>query len=415
MNFKDIIYEILISENAADKRKTIERAMGFSPAWAEEFFNLNEKHCIWIANTFLDDYSSTQKKMIEKKHGKPIKSESELKKAARVILNTSGPRNLIWKEDYENKYKYILDWLRSPRIADRINVKILNFKTAYEKSRIWHESLETGVNSNYKEENEIIIDYRVNGVGFYWANLNTSTSEEEKQRMGHCGNDSGKVLFSLRSIDEIGDGRSYVTISYDLTKRTLGQMKGPKNRKPKEIFHKYIVDITVNDKYPISGFEKNIYAYETNFQLSDLTEEQLNYIFSKNKEVRYDYLFSDKKKLYELASNSDVILFKQQPTRGVTKQFYGIVNVETLEVVKDYEYLIDESSELTDVIFAGSALFNLKHFKNVKNNDEFIVLLTDPSKGKDKNRKFKIISKEEAKKIIEDNPEERDDENSIAK
>jgi hypothetical protein len=60
-------------------------------------------------------------------------------------------------------------------------------------------------------------------------------------------------------------------------------------------------------------------------------------------------------------------------------------------------------------------LFNLKHFKNVKNNDEFIVLLTDPSKGKDKNRKFKIISKEEAKKIIEDNPEERDDENSIAK
>ena len=123
MNFKDIIYEMLISENAADKRKTIERAMGFSPAWAEEFYQLNEKHCIWIANTFLNDYTSTHKKTIEKKYNKPIKGETELKRAAREILNTSGPRNLIWKEDYENKYKYILDWLTSPRIADRVDLK----------------------------------------------------------------------------------------------------------------------------------------------------------------------------------------------------------------------------------------------------------------------------------------------------
>ena len=102
MNFKDIIYEILINENT-DKKKTIERAMGFSPAWAEEFYKLSEKHCIWVANSFLNDYVVTQKKSIEKKANKRFKEEKDLKKAAREILNTSGPRNLVWKEDYEEK------------------------------------------------------------------------------------------------------------------------------------------------------------------------------------------------------------------------------------------------------------------------------------------------------------------------
>jgi hypothetical protein len=404
MNFKDIIHEMLITENT-DKRKAIERSIGFSPAWADEFYNLNEKYCIWIANSFLNEYIKTHKKTIEKKYNKPIKGEVDLKRAAREILNTTGPRNLIWKEDYEDKYKYIFDWLTSPRIADRVNVKILSFKDAFDKSTIWHESLETGVSSNYKEENEVIIDYRTNGLGFYWANLNTSMSEEEKRRMGHCGNDPGKVIFSLRSVDEIGDGRSHVTISYDPKKKTLGQMKGPKNRKPKEIFFKYIVDIILNKKYPILGFEKNIYAYDTNFQLSDLSDEDQKYIFLNNKDVKIDYLFSDKKKLYELAGNKDVFLFKQHVTKNITKQFYGIVNVETLEVIKDYEYVIDEKSEFTDTIFFGSSWFILKLFKSVKNGDEFIILLTDPTKLKTDNREFKIISKEEAKKMIDENPE----------
>ena len=71
MNFKDIIHEMLITENT-DKRKAIERSIGFSPAWADEFYNLNEKYCIWIANSFLNEYIKTHKKTIEKKYNKPI-------------------------------------------------------------------------------------------------------------------------------------------------------------------------------------------------------------------------------------------------------------------------------------------------------------------------------------------------------
>ena len=412
MNFKDIIYEMLINENT-DKRKAIERAIGFSAQWADEFYQLNEKYCVWVANSFLNDYVLTHKKTIEKKYNKPIKGETELKRAAREILNTTGPRNLIWKEDYEQRYKYIFDWLTSPRIANRVNVKILSFKEALEKSTVWHESLEEGVSTNYTENNEIIIDYRSNGVGFYWANLNTSMSEEEKRRMGHCGNDPGKVIFSLRSIDEIKDGRSHVTISYDPRKKTLGQMKGPKNRKPKSIFFKYIVDIILNEKYPITGFEKNIYGYDNNFHLSDLSDDEQKYIFSKNKEVKMDYLFSDKKKLYVLADDNNVFLFKQQ-VRTNNDQYFGVVNVDTMEVIKDYEYVISENSEFTDTIFVNSSWFVLKDFKSVKTGDEFIILLNDPTSPNKNNREFKFISKETARKLIDDH-NAKDEENSIAK
>lgn len=411
MNFKDIIYEMLINENT-DKRKAIERAIGFSAQWADEFYQLNEKYCVWVANSFLNDYVLTHKKTIEKKYNKPIKGETELKRAAREILNTTGPRNLIWKEDYEQRYKYIFDWLTSPRIANRVNVKILSFKEALEKSTVWHESLEEGVSTNYTENNEIIIDYRSNGVGFYWANLNTSMSEEEKRRMGHCGNDPGKVIFSLRSIDEIKDGRSHVTISYDPRKKTLGQMKGPRNRKPKAIFHKYIIDMILNKKYPIKGFEKNIYGYDTNFHLSDLTDEEQKYIFSKNKDVKMDYLFSDKKKLYVLADNNDVVLFKEQARHA--EPYFGIVNVDNMDIIKDYEYVLNEESEFTDTVFVNSTWFLLKDFKSVKTGDEFIILVNDPTGPNKNSREFKFISKEMATKLIDDH-NTKDEENSIAK
>lgn len=412
MNFKDLIYEILINENT-DKKKTIERAMGFSPAWAEEFYQLSEKHCIWVANSFLNDYVVTHKKSIEKKANKRFKEEKDLKRAAREILNTSGPRNLIWKEDYEEKYKYIFDWLSSPRVASRVNVKILSFKDALEKSTIWHESLETGVSANYNEEHEIILDYRKNGVGFYWANLNTSMSEEEKRRMGHCGNDSGKVLFSLRSIDEIQDGRSHVTISYDPKTHRLGQMKGPQNRKPKQVFFKFIIDMLLNDKYPVVGFDKNIYAYDNNFKLEDLSKDELNHVLSNNREIKLDYVFGDKKRVYTNKDNTDVILFKEDGRSDTTKH-YGVVNVETLEVIKDYEYLLDETSDFTDNYIIDGTWYQMKDFKSVKTNDDFIIfakLGESPSE-----RKFQFLTKQQAQELVDKmSPEEDDDEDSIAK
>jgi hypothetical protein len=411
MNFKDIIYEILINENT-DKKKTIERAMGFSPAWAEAFYQLSEKHCIWVANSFLNDYTVTHKKSIEKKANRNFKDEKDLKRAAREILNTTGPRNLIWKEDYEEKYKYIFDWLINPRIAARVNVKILSFKDALEKSTVWHESLETGVSANYNEENEIILDYRKNGVGFYWANLNTSTSEEERRRMGHCGNDSGKVLFSLRSIDEIQDGRSHVTISYDPKTHKLGQMKGPKNRKPKQIFFKYIIDMLLNNKYPIVGLEKNIYSYDTNFQLNDLDDSQLKNVLLQNRELKIDYLFGDKKKIYMNKDNNDIVLFKEADKSNTTKH-YGVVNIETLEVIKDYEYLLDETSEYSDNYIVDGTWYQLKDFKSVKNSDEFIIFAKLGESQSD--RKFEFLTKQQAQELIDKMSPDDDDEENITK
>lgn len=402
MNFRDVIYEILITENE-DKKKVIQRAMGFSEAWAEEFYRINPKACIWVANSFLNDFIVTHKKDIEKLAKKRFTNEKDIKKFAREYLNQESPKNIIWRQNYEPNYRYIMDWLTNPRIASRVNVKILSFKDALEKSTMWHESLESGVSSNYTEEHEIIIDYRVNGVGFYWANLDTSFSEEEKRRMGHCGNDSGKVIFSLRSIDELKDGRSHVTISFDPKTNKLGQMKGPKNRKPKTIFHKYIIDIVLNDKYPIVGFDKNIYSYDNNFQLNDLTEDQLNYIFSKNREVKIDYIFGDKKKLYPEKNNNNVYLFRET----IGEHYCGIVNIDTLEVIKDFEYEVDDVSDFTDMLHYNKndrpyTVF-LKEFRSVKEKSKSFILSIFVENGQYQN--FSFIDKDEAQDMIDNHDE----------
>lgn len=56
---------------------------------------------------------------------------------------------------------------------------------------------------NYEETNSILVDYRGGKkLGYYWVDLNTTYSEEESGRMGHCGRDYFGDLFSFRSMEE---------------------------------------------------------------------------------------------------------------------------------------------------------------------------------------------------------------------
>jgi hypothetical protein len=385
MKFKNLVNEILVEKRSgviteADRRSVIQSALGFSEAWANEFHNMSEKYSVWIANSF--------KALVKDQLSGSDRDEMM------DTLNKFGPGKVtMWGSQHRSNFEYILDWLTSPRRRENVNLKDLTFSNALEKSREWHQSLESSASSNYKEENEILIDYRTNGIGYYWVNLNTSYSQEEADRMGHCGRDSGTTLFSLRSINQYGDGRSHITSSYNLTNHKINQTKGKKNSKPKSEYYGYIVDLIQNTKYPVKGFHRNSYGAENNFKLSDLDTDTLNSILSKNRDLKIDYFFGDKRKLYTDFNNENIVMFREDLKSDDGK--YGVINIESMEIIKDYEYEVDELSDYTEFLPYHDQIALMKEFKNINSPDSFILFIIE--------RRFKMISKEDAVKELKKN------------
>jgi hypothetical protein len=379
----------IISES--DKRSSIQKALGFSEAWANEFHSINPKLSLWTASTFIDDFLKTKMSSLDNfiKSNKvdPNKSKSSVLN----FLNQQGPGFTIWKTDYKPSYRYIMDWFVSPRRREQVNIKTLTFGDALQKSREWHESLEDKISIGYEEKNKVIINYRDSkGLGFYWVDLKTDFSQEESDRMGHCGRDGGCTLFSLRSVNDIGESRSHITASYRSKEMRLEQIKGRKNSKPKSVYYKYIIDLLLNTEYPVNSLYKKTYGSENNFTLNDLTSDQLNDIFSKNKELKIDYLFGDKKKVNTNRTDDNVVLFYENQKNGN----YGIVNTETSEIIKDYEYVIDENSQYTEFLHfpKNDKVIILRHFVSVKTDDDFIIKIS--------NKLFDFIDKDEADKLL---------------
>lgn len=385
MKFKNLVKEILVENRSgviteADRRSAIQNALGFSEDWANEFHNMSEKYSIWIANSF--------KALVKDQLTGSDRDEMM------DTLNKFGPGKVtMWASQHRGDFEYILDWLTSPRRRENVNLKDLTFSIALEKSREWHQSLESSASSNYKEENEILIDYRTNGVGYYWANLKTSYSDEESKRMGHCGRDIGTNIFSLRSINQYGEGDSHITLSYRLNDQKISQTKGKKNSKPKSEYYGYIVDFLLNNKFPVKGISRSSYGAENNFYLSDLDTDTLNSVMSKNKELKIDYLFGDKKKLYNDVNNEDIVVFREITKDDSGK--YGIINIETTQIIKDYEYEVDELSDYSEFLPYHDQLALMKEFKNVNSPDSFILFIIE--------RRFKMISKEDAIKELQKN------------
>lgn len=385
------IVKNIISES--DKRSSIKSVFGFSDEWADKFHEINPKLSIWVANTFLQDFIKRKMSSLDDsmKTGKVDRGKS--KSSVIDFLNRQGTNFIIWRNEYEPEYRHIMDWVTSPRRREQVNLKNLNFLEALEKSNEWHESLEGSSALNYDEKNEVIIDYRdKDGVGFYWVNLKTDFSQEESDRMGHCGRDSGCILFSLRSLNDVGESRSHITASYNAKEKKLLQIKGRKNSKPKAVYYRYIIDLLTNEQFPVDSLSKSTYRHENNFHLSDLTSDQLDFVFSKRKELKMDYLFGDKKKVNVNKYDPSVVLFKEENPPG----YYGIANIDTLEIIKNYEYNVLDDSPYTEFLSfrdkdGESKVIILKHFKSRKTEDEFIIKIS--------NKLFEFIDKEEATKL----------------
>ena len=190
----------------------------------------------------------------------------------------------------------IMDWVRVGLDGNIKPFKNLSFKELDQKSKEWHDSLKIGEGDiNYVEKNDIIKDFRdENGNGFYWADLNTMDSPEEKARMGHCGKSNYGYIYSLRETRPINNkykiNKSHLTAAIG-TDGILYQLKGPRNYKPKEEYHNLILPLFYvlggegeEDDYLIRGFGSE-YAADQDFKLSDLPDEVIRDLYQNRPEL----------------------------------------------------------------------------------------------------------------------------------
>jgi hypothetical protein len=414
MRFKSIISEMLLDDRLTleakdpqeakkEKIATIQRVFGFSPEWGEAFYDVNNKMCLWVADTFL-------KKMKEIYPVNSIERDSTITR-----LNNASPKSGEWTRNFLPKYRFVFDWFINVNGRTPINLKALSLDEAYAKSEEWHESRDSKKDSNYKEENEIVIDYRdKSGVGFYWVNLGVSYSKEEADRMGHCGNKHGTTLFSLRSINEYGEGESFVTLARQNDDDIVSEIHGKKNSKPKLIYQKYIIDFLLNERYPVKGLTlRGVYKPEHNFQLTDLSEEQVNFLFDKNRDIKtYFVLGEDTEIIAKNIDDQNIHLARKN------KKMYGIVDLDTVTIIKPFKYAIASHSDFTDFVTFGDEVYMTKEFNSSENDDKFFTKQFWYNKNKDahtklyagdlpKNQFFSFTSEEEISEL-QDKEEQED-------
>lgn len=275
MNLQEHIKRILREETQrllleASKKKILMDKLGLNEENAEILDELAGPLSVWLANKFIDYYIGYYGILHNGLTGDKLKKYTIEKINHDVLIYRS-----------RQKITEIMDWVRVGLNGNLGDNKNNHLESLLSKSKEWHDSLDIGTGDiNYVEKNPIILDFRdENGDGFYWVDLQTNNSPEECDRMGHCGRSSLGTLYSLREVKTLNPkyriNKSHVTASigeYGI----LYQMKGVKNSKPKDEYHKYILPLFYvlgdggeEDDYLIQGFGTE-YASERDFKLSDL-------------------------------------------------------------------------------------------------------------------------------------------------
>jgi hypothetical protein len=274
-NYNSIYDNELISE--ASKIKILTDKEGLS---VEQATFLDEKCgplAVWMFNKFKDVSNKNHLSL----YTKPYQGDE--------LINKINSRNLIISSSYD--IQSIMDWIRVGLNGNMNQYKDLTWKELFQKSKEWHDSLQIGQGKiNYVEPHthDIILDFRnKNGEGFYWVDLNTNNSSEECNRMGHCGRTGNRnTIVSLREVKRL-PGEKYTLNKSHLTAaigndNVLYQLKGPKNSKPKEEYHDYILPLFYikdeNNNYLIQEFGSE-YASQQDFKITDLPNDVIIYLY----------------------------------------------------------------------------------------------------------------------------------------
>jgi len=272
----------------ASKKDVLVNKLGLREEHAEFF----DRTCGGLSVIIFKKYLRFIFHVMKNSPGEEFTTLSEKEVIEALNRNSSIPGN------HKQWVQSIMDWVRVG-LNGRLNqYQNFNFTELYNESKEWHDSLNLGQGDvNYKEENTIIKDFRdADGNGFYWVDLNTNTSDEECKRMGHCGRTgSNNNLYSLRENKKLPGGKftlnkSHLTASIG-NDGILYQLKGPKNSKPQEEFHQYILPLFFvlggggeEEDYLIQGFGSE-YASNLDFKITDLPDDTIKELYAQRPEL----------------------------------------------------------------------------------------------------------------------------------
>jgi hypothetical protein len=274
LNIRNLISESFYNILLENKKQTLIDKLNISDTLADWIIGISDKYAIWFANDF--------KKSIINSLGNNSAIEP-LKKAVLQQMSSNNPSGAALKlinkikTQKEGEYRYIADWLngRGSGVAieqDKINFRELTFDEALIRATQWHNNVVELSKEDVvieDEDGDVVITFP---DGYYWINLGQRYCEKEGEAMGHCGRGEGN-LFSLRR-----EGRPFVTADV-LSDGTVRQLRGRANTKPKAEYHPYIVKFILSDF--VENFDYWDYKKYENFNLSDLTEDQLEKVIEQ--------------------------------------------------------------------------------------------------------------------------------------
>ena len=273
---------ILIIESS--KVKILTDKIGFTEDFAKDLYHICGTFSVILGNKIIEWATTALKK--------PDSSPPEKLTVVKYLNDVGLTRP--WKENLQE----IIDFVRVGLNGNFSSLKNDSIDEMRKKAKKWHDSLGGGTAKiNYVETHPILLDFRdKNGLGFYWANLETNDSREECERMGHCGRTaSGNIIYSLREVIKIPGSKYSINkshLSASISKGgTLFQLKGPTNSKPKDVYQKFITPLfyALNDTedendFLIQDFGTE-YASDRDFKLQDLPNDTLIDLYKNRPEL----------------------------------------------------------------------------------------------------------------------------------
>ena len=327
-----------------------------------------------------------------------IKQDFDNKEDAINFLND---KPFYVRANYGNGITKIIDWIRHPLVAGTVDLNNLTLQQAFENSEKFHDELKTlGGSIDYKEENKKLVQY---DNEFYWAELPGNYSEEECNRMGHCGRTSkGDMLFSLRSNIPYGKGHilndSHLTVAYNTEDGMIYQSKGKKNSKPSEKYFPYFFDLIM--RLPdFNGFGKE-YSSSEDINFDDFSTDQLVKLYNK-----FPKAFSTYK--------SQKILFDRGVIKDITAKTKILLSLEVDELSNYVNIDRDLTKDIIKMILAdpydlyepyyehGNWKYSVDDI-NEKNKKKFLEYISKKHPDID-------ISSNDLEEIIRENNDELDD------
>lgn len=272
--------------NTQKAEKIITEKIGFNKDVADYFIEKSPKFAIWLADII-------KKRVLESIPKAHFSHKEELAKEGEIVYINKLKEPIV-NQLYGQEIRLILDWLQHPLTPSQ-NLRELSYEKALEKAQEFHEELKVlGGDIDFKEPegNTIIKKYPKNedGIEYYWVNTHTNFCNLESSRMGHCGRTGwNNEIVSLRSTKPYGQGHtisdSHVTIAYGKD-GIFYQVKGKKNQKPSEKYHKYIVDLidTLAREDKFNGFGSE-YGHEQDFGWDDMSESEVKRLYKINNNI----------------------------------------------------------------------------------------------------------------------------------